>query len=203
MKRFTTKPIGRHELSNAQRFAESGMHFSRYAGTGPALHLYGRDVVYEALLESTETHAVYDGEKLVGYLFARFEGDPKIKLPRWFSLYHRLFTAVMNLSGMGEADKAYDEANEQMLQKLVYQPDGEITLFAVDPDYAGHGIGTILLDSLAAKHKGKQIYLYTDDSCSYQFYEHRGFALTGKQKIELSGTPMEGQLTCMLFTKTL
>lgn len=55
------------------------------------------------------------------------------------------------------------------------EPDGEIAFLAADPDYQGKGIGSALLKALEKDEKGKLVYLYTDNACSYGFYEHRGF----------------------------
>ena len=54
-------------------------------------------------------------------------------------------------------------------------PDGEILFLAADPNCKIKGIGTALLCALEEREKGKTLYLYTDDACTYQFYEHRGF----------------------------
>ncbi len=53
--------------------------------------------------------------------------------------------------------------------------DGEIVFFAADSGCKIKGIGTALLNALEEKEKGKLFYLYRDDACTYQFYEHRGF----------------------------
>ncbi len=55
-----------------------------------------------------------------------------------------------------------------------HKPDGEILFLAADPECGVKGIGTALLKALEEKEKGKTMYLFTDDGCTYQFYEHRG-----------------------------
>ncbi|MCI1135489.1 GNAT family N-acetyltransferase [Enterococcus gallinarum] len=37
------------------------------------------------------------------------------------------------------------------------------------------GLGTRLLNELQKRVQGKEIYLFTDSACTYQFYEKRGF----------------------------
>jgi len=51
--------------------------------------------------------------------------------------------------------------------------------------------------------KGKQVYLYTDDACTYQFYERRGFQRSGEKKVVLDFGSKKVPLTCFLFYKTL
>lgn len=48
------------------------------------------------------------------------------------------------------------------------------------------GIGTMLLNELKNQEKGKEIYLYTDNACTYQFYEHRGFEKAGEKEVVLT-----------------
>ena len=72
----------------------------------------------------------------------------------------------------------YDAVNKELFAKYreTHSPDGEIIFLAADPDAKIKGIGTMLLNELTAIEKGKTVYLYTDNACTYQFYEHRGFA---------------------------
>ncbi|PWG60394.1 GNAT family N-acetyltransferase [Bifidobacterium catulorum] len=55
--------------------------------------------------------------------------------------------------------------------------DGEIVLFIVDDRYRGHGLGRMLFDAALDHLRGRGIddfFLYTDTSCDYGFYDHRG-----------------------------
>ena len=81
-------------------------------------------------------------------------------------------------------------ANKEMLElyTLKYSPDGEIRFLAADPDAKVRGIGTMLLNELEQREKGKEIYLFTDNQCTYQFYEHRGFERINEKDIAVSYT---------------
>jgi GNAT superfamily N-acetyltransferase len=82
-------------------------------------------------------------------------------------------------------------------------PDGEINFFAVDPNFKGKGIGTLLLNEFEKQEKGKLIYLFTDNGSTYQFYYRRGFRESGKTDIKLEINKKETDLTCFLFSKIL
>lgn len=99
----------------------------------------------------------------------------------------------------------YDQANDEMLRKYrqTNEPDGEILFFAVDPQVNGQGIGTKLVAQLRRDEQWKLIYLYSDSSCSYQFYDHRGFERVGERQIELSESGKMIPLTCYLYSKLL
>lgn len=55
--------------------------------------------------------------------------------------------------------------------------DAEVVLFIVDPEAQGLGVGGHLFDALMAYLRvngAKRYFLFTDTSCNYGFYEHRG-----------------------------
>jgi len=74
---------------------------------------------------------------------------------------------------------------------------------AANPDVKVKGIGTMLLYELTNREKGKQIYLYTDNACTYQFYEHRGFDKFGEKDVELDLGANKLPMTCLLYSKVL
>lgn len=74
---------------------------------------------------------------------------------------------------------------------------------AADPDYQGKGIGSALLKALEKDEKGKLVYLYTDNACSYGFYEHRGFLKAEQRRIVLDLGKKQVPLTCLLYVKRL
>ena len=80
-------------------------------------------------------------------------------------------------------------------------PDGQIVFLAADPEAKGKGIGSLLLDELEKREKGKELYLYTDDACTYQFYEHRGFIRSGEKDIVMELREKVVPLKCMLYSK--
>ena len=82
-------------------------------------------------------------------------------------------------------------------------PDGEIVFLAADPDSKARGIGTVLPSALEKGEQGKLVYLYTDNACTYQFYEHRGFVGAGEQQVILNLGKRNVPPTCFLYAKEL
>lgn len=83
------------------------------------------------------------------------------------------------------------------------KPDGEIIFLAAGPDAKIKGIGSALLNALEEKNKGKTIYLHTDDACTYQFYEHRGFIREEETDIVLEMPKGKVPLKCFIYSKTI
>lgn len=196
------KALERKDFSKVIDFAINGMHFERYVDSELALRLYGRYFLYLELERATQVIAAYIGDKLVGILMADMKNEPKSFSSFWRKLYVKMVKAVMAAVVKGGPD-IYDTANKTMFENFVKRatPDGEICFLAADPTIHGKVTGTKLLDELSRREKGKLIYLYTDDNCTYQFYEHKGFERSGEKeiKMELSGKTVP--LTCLLYSK--
>lgn len=105
----------------------------------------------------------------------------------------------------GDGVEAYDKANQKMFQAFREKsmPDGEIIFLAADPNSKIKGIGTALLSALEKDEQGKLVYLYTDNACTYQFYEHRGFVREGERQVVLNLEKKKVPLTCFLYAKKL
>lgn len=48
-------------------------------------------------------------------------------------------------------------------------PDGEIRFLAANSEIKVKGIGTFLLNELENREKGKEVFLFTYDKCTYMF----------------------------------
>lgn len=125
-------------------------------------------------------------ENLAGVLLAEIKGECKKYHSAWRNLYVKFFDVMQHLVA-GKGVDSYDAANKAMFKKYCESntPDGEIIFLAANPDVKIKGIGTILLEELEKRERGKKLYLYTDDACTYQFYEHRGFERVGEKDVLL------------------
>lgn len=200
----TIKDLARRDYKRAIEFAATGMHFDRYIDNNLLLTLYGRYVLYLELERATQVLAAYDGDRLAGVLIAEMKHEPRTHTSIWRRLYAKIAKVVMTIAFKGGPD-IYDEANDAMLQEFLKgaAPDGEICFLAADPAIHGKGIGTQLLDEIGSREKGKLVYLYTDENCTYQFYEHKGFERSAEAEIEMDIQGKTVPLMCFLFSKRL
>jgi ribosomal protein S18 acetylase RimI-like enzyme len=196
------KQLQKKDFTKIIDFAIEGMHFNRYVDNKLALRLYGRYFLYEELERATQVLAAYMGDKLVGILMADLKNEPKQYSSFWRKLYVKIFKAIMAIV-VKDGPNIYDEANKAMLNDYLKNanPDGEICFLAADPTIQGKGIGTLLLEELGRLEKGKLIYLYTDDNCTYQFYEHKGFERSEEKEIKMELGGKTEPLTCLLYSK--
>lgn len=155
------------------------------------------------LLNATQVLALYYGKELAGVLIAEIYDEPKCHKSFSKSIYVK-FVEFIQKYFFKDSVGIYDEVNQKLLKE--YQknnkPNGEIRFLAANPDLKVKGIGTKLLNELEKREKGKEIYLFTDDQCTYQFYENRGFDKVGEEDIILE-LEKKVPLKCLLYRKKL
>ncbi len=192
------RDLNRKDYGRAIDFAIKGMNFNRYVDGKTELRLYGRYFLYLELKRATQVFAAYMDDRLVGVLLADMKDEPKRYTSFWGNLYVKIVKTVMAIA-YKNGNARYDTANAAMFKEYKKRvvPDGEICFLAADPAIQGKCIGTQLLNELAKREKGKLIYLYTDDNCTYQFYEHKGFERSEKKEIEIEIHGRIVPLTCL------
>lgn len=200
---LSLKELEKKDYKKIIQAAIKGMHFDAYMDNKTILNLYGKYFWYSELLNATQVLAVYLGDDLAGVLLAEIYGEDKYYKSFFKSLYVWLIEFIQNCFFKDSAGM-YDEANKKMLKEYKKEnvPNGEIRFLSANSDLKVKGIGTMLLEELERREKGKEVYLFTDDKCTYQFYEHRGFEKAGEEDIKF-GLGKKVSLKCFLYRKIL
>ncbi len=196
--------LEKSDYNKAIQFAIKGMHFNWYMDSSFVLRLYGRYFLYLELNRAAQVLAAYEGDELAGILLAQINGKKAVHKSIWKSIYVKWFNWLQHLFA-NDGVSTYDNANRKMLNKLKSRChiDGEIIFLAADPESNTKGVGSFLLSELEKREGGKQIYLFTDNACTYQFYEHRGFVREEQENIVLKLDKKEISLECYLYSKRL
>lgn len=197
------KELDKKDWNKVIQYAIKGMHFDKYLDNNFLLKAYGRYFWYLEYTNATQVISAYDGNDLLGVLVVDMKNEEKPNKSLWKSIYIGLVGFIQNVF-FGGGVMPYNDANKAMFLDYTkkYTPDGEIRFLAANPDSKTKGVGTFLLNELAKREHGKEIYLFTDTNCTYQFYEHRGFERIGEKQIvlELSG---DVDLKCLLYRKKI
>lgn len=198
------KALRKKDERAAIQFAITGMHFHWYMDNKLLLNLYGRYFWYLELTRATQIIAAYIGDELAGVLLAEIQGEEKMVRSLWKSFYVKVFDVLQN-AFVQDGAGVYDQANQEMFAQYCKKnsPDGEIIFLAADPKIQAKGIGSFLLRELERREKGKEVYLYTDNACTYQFYERRGFQRAGEKAVELKIGTKKVDLQCLLYSKIM
>lgn len=196
--------IRKQDYKKAQQFAIQGMHLDWYMSSKIALNLYARYFWDMELNRATKAYGAYVNGEFVGVLLAAINGEEKIYYSGWRAVYVRFFDWLQKIVA-GKGVDTYDKANQEMYHAFCdkHTPDGEIIFLAADPNSKVKGIGTALLSAFEAEEQGKLVYLYTDNACTYQFYEHRGFTRAEERQVTLELEKRKVPLTCLFYTKKI
>ena len=202
--KLEVRELRKKDYKKAIQSAIIGMHFNWYTDSKLAVNLYGKYFWYLEMTRATQVIALYADDKFAGVLLAEMKGEHKKFRSFWGSFYVKAFNMLHNLFTKGGVS-VYEEANEEMFAQYTKTntPDGEIIFLAANPEIKMKGIGSALLREFASRNKGKEIYLYTDNACTYEFYEHRGFHRVGEQDIVLQLGTKQVDLQCLLYSKVL
>lgn len=197
------KELQKKDFKKVIQYAIKGMHFDEYMKNNLILHAYGRYFWYLEYTNATQVIAAYDQDVLLGVLIADMKNEPKPYRSFWKELYVKIIDIVQN-TFFGSGVMPYNQANKEMFAKYTehYESDGEIRFLAADPDSKIRGVGTYLLSELSRREAGREIYLFTDTNCTYQFYEKKGFERVGEKEIVL-GLSDAVDLKCLLYRKKL
>ncbi|MCD8015155.1 MAG: GNAT family N-acetyltransferase [Lachnospiraceae bacterium] len=199
----TFRMLDKKDYNKAIGFAVKGMHFGIYFNSDFLTNAYGKYFLYSEMNKATQSIAAYDGDTLIGLLISRVNDEERCFHSFRQKLYVNVIDFIQKLFFKGSAGE-YDTACRQMLAeyKKSHTPDGEIIFLAADPESKIKGIGTALLNEYEKREHNKLIYLYTDDQCTYQFYEHRGFERVCEKDIVLN-LKDKVNLKCMLYCKKI
>lgn len=198
------KDIRKKDYKKAIQFAIKGMHFDWYLNNKFLLNAYGRYFWYLEINRATQVLAAYADGKFVGVLLAEMKGEEKTHQNFLQKIYVKLVDGIQKSFFKGGAGLYEDTTKEQLAHYLKSNtPDGEIVFLAADPDCKIKGIGTALLNVLEKKERGKTLYLYTDDACTYQFYEHRGFKRVEEKEVILEMPKGKVPLKCFVYSKAM
>ena len=168
------------------------------------LNAYGRYFWYLEMNRATHIYAAYTDGIFAGVLLAEIYGEEK-KHQVWSEkLYIKFVDAVQKLFFRDGAGLYEETVKNQLAHYLQSnKPDGEIIFLAADPDAKIRGVGSALLSALKNDIPGKTIYLHTDDACTYQFYEHRGFTKSEAKDVVIDLKDKKVPLQCLLYSKTI
>lgn len=198
------RDIRKEDYGKAIQFAVKGMHFDWYMDDPFLLNAYGRYFWYLEINRATQSFAAYADSKFVGVLLAEVKGETKKHRNFFQKLYVKIVDAVQAVFFRDGAG-LYEETTKEQLKHYLEQhsPDGEIIFLAADPDCKLKGVGTALLNALREQEKGKTFFLYTDNACSYQFYEHRGFERVEEKEIIMELPKGTVPLKCFIYSKEI
>lgn len=94
------------------------------------------------------------------------------------------------------------QTNEELIKDRIGDYQGSLELFVVSEKARGLKIGKRLwheLQSYFENHHTQAIYLYTDTTCNFRYYDHNGFIRQSQQDVTLEFVGEQYPLTFFLY----
>lgn len=180
------RELDKEDYKKVAAFSAEGMDFSAYIKNKWLCDLYAKYLTYVSIQDGTDLLAAYYNNELVGFLLVELYDQPKKYHSLWQKFYMRcfdLFQYTFQMKGIAQ----FNIANEDMLTKYKKEVelDGEIHLFATDPNSPLKGVGSFLLNELSKIADSKRLFLYTDSCCNHGFYDYKGFEKIDEMELSI------------------
>ncbi len=120
--------------------------------------------------------------KIVGLIFAgNGENNPTTKPWRLIKVSAQHLAEALEGSRYYELNYQYIKTESKLIKAFRCSNDPraawEITLFCIDPQEQGHGIGGLLFSKVIdffISQNARGFFLATDDGCDFSFYDYKG-----------------------------
>lgn len=146
-----------------------------------AAHSYVHFDLNSCLIASNFGQVAVKNGQVVGIILGRDNENPKRLNHLVNDPHEHLLTLLDSPKEVTEQLvnylKAESDAYDKMYNNASINYDGEIVLFITKKSVRGEGVGSKLFKSLLTHFDDvgvRSYYLYTDDSCNFGFYHHKG-----------------------------
>ena len=161
-------------------------------------NIFENDYNFELIKDSSDNNTnCSDGTFLSAAFFAR-KGDIN-KAAEWFAVESARFSD--ELKAVSELSRTYIELMDKRTFDLMNSDDIKLSLFVSRE----RGAGTAILDAACSRLRQegwKNLFLWTDCDCNWQWYEKNGYTLVNQYVYEPFSSPDEPYKT-FIFKKPL
>lgn len=186
------RPIEKQDYSNLEKIISETWNYEQFCGKKTArkmakLYLAG------CLAEQDFTCVALKDGRAAGIIMGKdLRKRHKTKLKYRLRFLSALFSMALSADGR-KTLKMYggiDKIDRDLLNGTNQAFDGELSFFVLDRRLRGSGTGKELFNRFmdyAAKNNMESFFLYTDSTCSFGFYEHRGLIRRGEKSFPVPG----------------
>lgn len=193
MEKVIYRQIEKRDYTAVEEIINRSFGLFRYVSNREILDYFKKQYLYSCLAEATYAYVAVQNQKVIGVIMGNAKSEYHITSHLKYILKAFYFGTKMNRIKKSEARGIEDYKNVHHIYHSFSKEhsgefDGVLTLFAVEEAARGLGVGKTLLNGLMdylVRQDVKRIYLYTDSTCNYKFYEHQGFERLEEQNIEL------------------
>lgn len=183
------RPLRQEDYPALEDIIRTTWNYDRLAPHPAAAQRMARLYLQNCLLCHTFSQvAVQDGIP-VGIILARHGRARGLRLSHRLAVLRDSLALLASPQGraMARIFARVEETDRALLEDAEDRFDSELVFFAVAQDQRGTGTGKALLNaalSYLRKQGGKSLYLFTDTSCNFGFYEHFGFVRQAERVLD-------------------
>lgn len=177
---ITLRPLRKEDYPQIEDIIRKTWKYDSLSKSPKDARHMARLYLRSCLRRATFSCVAVENDKVLGIILANSKhAASKPGILSALSQFYAILLLFTTRSGrkLGRFFQRIDTTDIELLQDCSRDFDGEICFFAVDENTRGTGLGKKLfaaaLDYLK-KEKVHSFYLFTDSSCTYQFYEKRG-----------------------------
>ncbi len=210
MDHYTYRPFRKRDLPALIKLCETAWDYRDYTSDEKTrMSLVKLDAV-ASLAGADYIRVASRGNRLVGVLI----GSSRSPVSGFRNVTYLIRTWLLVLKLLLFGDDASNALQNFKNMEKVYKDllgnrkkafDSEVVLFIVDPKTQGGGVGKRLMNDYlkhCKKHDMKKIFLYTDTSCNYGFYDYNGFKQEASEDMSLTLNEGEQSMRVFLYSKT-
>lgn len=211
MEAIKYRPIQKKDYQAVSEIMNQSFGLFHYVSDKKALESFKKQYIYGCLAEATYTCVADKNGNVIGVIMGHSNNIRRRVSHLGYGINTILYSLKMSYLCKKSKSEIQDYKNlhkiyYQFFQKHKNEFDGVLTLFAVDENCRGFGIGKELLSGLLEflrTKNTKKIYLYTDSTCNYGFYEHEGFGRLEEQRLKLTRDAKPYEMDVFLYSYEL
>lgn len=200
------RKINKHDYDDIANIISDTWGYEKFC-TNKTAHKMGRLYLASCLCEQTFNTVAVRENRVVGIIMGNnIQTSHTQSINKWFLLK---CSVAMMLSSQGrkviKMFRGFDSINENLLKESEKSFDGTLSFFAVKSSERGTGVGGKLYGELMTYFKTEKInnfYLFTDTSCNFDFYEHKGMKRIGEKIVDFKPYA-EQTMTFFLYEKEM
>lgn len=132
------------------------------------------------LTQNTFARVAVCRDRVVGIIIGECEKDRKMNPGAHISSFFNGLRLMLSGDGrkVGKQFRGFEKTDREMLESCKKKFDGEVVFFAVAKSVRGCGVGKELWGQLRGYFRAKgaeRVYVFTDNTCNYKFYESQDF----------------------------
>lgn len=175
---ITLREYEKEDFKALENIIRETWHYDDFSSPETACKL-ARVFLSSCLTRYTFSCVALHNGKPVGIILANNKAKHKCPLGLKFQQIKHVTSLLLSKEGR-KVSKIFESVNgidKELLQECGKEYPAELALFAIDSSCRGRGIGKMLFEKVIdymKKEKLQEFYLFTDTSCNYGFYEHKG-----------------------------